>query len=197
MSLSQAQIEEGFGLMGERALAAGCVVDVAVYGGAALVLALNAREATQDVDAVFENDKHFVRQAALEVAREKGWPDDWLNDAVKGFLSTRDQGTDHKTLFRTYPSEDRPGLRVYIAVPEYLFAMKAMAMRLGGVDVSQDIEDLKTLAQEIGLSTAQEALDLVAAFYPRSRIPAKTQFGLEELFDTLSQNQGDHEAKDG
>ncbi len=83
----------------------------------------------------------------------------------------------------TYPSEDEPGLRVMLAAPEYLFAMKCRAMRIGGVDENADIEDIRKLAGEIGIETASQALDLVAAFYPRHLIAAKTQFGIEEIFE--------------
>jgi hypothetical protein len=70
--------------------------------------------------------------------------------------------------------------------PEYLFAMKCRAMRVGGVEESTDIDDIRQLAGEIGLTTANEALDLIAAFYPDNLIEPKTRFGLEEIFEKLA-----------
>ena len=64
--------------------------------------------------------------------------------------------------------------------------MKCRAMRIGGVDASEDIEDIRRLARAIGITNAQEALDLVQAFYPRQMIEPKTQFGLEEIFSKLA-----------
>ena len=151
-----------------------------------MMLTYDWRLATRDVDAVFEADKQTVRRLARQIAEEKGWDPDWLNDGVKGFLSAVDGSPQAKRLFRTYPSEDAPGLRVMLANPAYLFAMKCRAMRLGGVEESADVDDFRRLAREIGLTSAREALDLVAAFYPDRVIEPRTQFGLEEIFDRLA-----------
>ena len=59
-----------------------------------------------------------MRQTAVEIGNECGWPADWLNDAVKGFLSSKDHDSEARRLFRTYPSEQQPGLRVFVASPE-------------------------------------------------------------------------------
>jgi hypothetical protein len=158
-------------------------VDISVYGGSALVLTMDFRIATQDVDAVFEADRKFVRQAAAAVAEEFGWDSNWINDGVKGFLSSHDKDPDAKRLFRSYPSEDSPGLRVFVASAEYLFAMKAMAMRAGGVE-NTDISDIRSLGAGLGIKSAAEALAIVSKYYPSGRIPPKTQFGLEEIFET-------------
>ena len=43
----------------------------------------------------------------------------------------------------------------------------------------------RRLAREIGIGSAQEALDLLAAFYPDRVIEPRIRFGLEEIFDRL------------
>jgi hypothetical protein len=108
-----------------------------------------------------------------------------LNDGVKGWLSTIDADPSSKALFKTYPSEEQPGLRVFVAKPEYLFAMKCRAMRVGGVDSPSDIEDIKLLARQIGITSSKDALSLVEKFYPHNVIEPKTRFGLEEIFSSL------------
>jgi hypothetical protein len=175
-------LEQAFAALGEKARAAGKIVEIAVDGGSALVLIMPGRSATKDVDAVIDGDTSWVRRAAAELAEERGWPPDWLNDGVKGWLSARDKDPEAKSLFKSYPSEEAPGLRVMVAAPAYLFAMKCLAMRIGGVDATRDRSDIEALAGELGISTAAQALNLVSRYYPAERISAKTRFGIEELF---------------
>jgi len=59
-------------------------------------------------------------------------------------------------------------------------------MRLGGIDENRDIEDIRQLANEIGLKSLEEGLALVASFYPRSQLQPKVQFGLEEIFSDMA-----------
>jgi hypothetical protein len=175
-------LEQAFAALGEKARAEGKIVEIAVYGGSALVLTMPGRGATKDVDAVFEGDPAWVRRAAAELAEERGWAADWINDSVKGFLSQRDRDPGARSLFKSYPSEESPGLRVLVASPEYLFAMKCLAMRIGGVDTTRDRSDIEALAGELDITTAEQALEVVAQYYPAAQISAKTRFGVEEIF---------------
>jgi hypothetical protein len=131
---------------------------------------------------VFETDRSFVRRAAEIIASEFGWPENWLNDGVKVFLSRRDMNAESKNLFRTYPSVGQTGLRIFIASPSYLFAMKCLAMRAGAVDQAGDIADIRKIGEIVGIRTAGEALEVVARYYPSGQIPPKTRFGIEEIF---------------
>jgi hypothetical protein len=67
----------------------------------------------------------------LEIAQEKNWPSDWLNDSVKGFLQTEPP-------YENFISF--PGLHIYSVTPEYLLAMKLFSSRHGTTDVI-DIEN--------------------------------------------------------
>jgi hypothetical protein len=153
--LTRESLEDAFRTLGVKARAADKVIEIAVYGGSALVLTLPGRVATKDVDAVFQNDPAWLRATAAAFAEERGWPPDWLNDGVKGWLSHHDGDPEAKQLFKTYPSEDEPGLRVFVASPHYLFAMKCMAMRIGGADETQDRSE--ALAKQIGIARAADA----------------------------------------
>lgn len=83
--------------------------EVFLVGGAAITLAYDTRRATRDVDAVFE-PKQTVYAAARRVADSHGLPDDWLNDAVKGFLHGADPDAE--------PVLDTHGLRVTWPLPD-------------------------------------------------------------------------------
>jgi hypothetical protein len=63
--------------------------------------------------------------------------------------------------------------------------MKCRAMRVGGVETTSDIDDIKLLARAIGIKNSQEALTLVEKFYPQNMLQPKTRLGLEEIFSNL------------
>ncbi|NTW37179.1 MAG: hypothetical protein HGB17_13860, partial [Syntrophobacteraceae bacterium] len=58
-------------------------IEIAVFGGSAIVLEWEFRKSTRDIDIVVSQDAAFVRSAARNIAAEMGWPEDWMNDAVK------------------------------------------------------------------------------------------------------------------
>jgi hypothetical protein len=147
------------------------------------MLAFDWRIATKDVDGVYEADRDAVRRLAAGLAADRGWPADWLNDGVKGFLSPLDN--EAKRLSGEFPSGDEPGLRVFLPKTEYLFAMKIRAMRFGGVDENADIDDIRNLANELNLHTADDAIALLLSFYPTALLRPKVQFGLEEIFAAM------------
>jgi len=165
--------------LGQVALARGRIIDIAIYGGSALALAYDLRKTTKDVDAVFEADRDFVRKAAGEIATEMGLEQDWLNDAMKGYLSPKNQESLLK--FGNFPSDDEVGLRVFVPAPEYFFAMKCVDIRL--TPEAHDLEDARNLARVCGIRTADQALDLIKNFYPDRKLPAKAMFAVEELFE--------------
>jgi hypothetical protein len=145
------------------------VGEVVLFGGAAMVLAHQARVSTKDVDALFI-PKAAVYAAAAEVTREYGAPEGWLNDAVKGFLSDKAE---------TRPLLDLPHLKVFVAVPEYLLAMKCMSMRIGKDET--DIRDIRFLMRHLELRRAEDVLDIVEKYYPQNRIQPRTRFAVEEI----------------
>ena len=179
--LNKGDILRGLRGIDAKARGAGILVDLSVYGGAAMALAFDLREATRDVDAVVRGNAGFLRRIAREVARDEGWPEDWLNDGVKGFTSEHEQ----MRLMETFAGSRDGGLRIHVPTPEYLFAMKCMAMRPEGLDGSHDISDIEALANLAGIEDFASALALVEDFYPAARIPPKVSFGLEEIMERI------------
>ena len=183
-ALTRDDILRGLHRLDEIARDAGKVVDIAIYGGAALALAFDLRVTTRDVDVVVRGSPAFLRQAAAAVAEEEGWPQDWLNDGVKGFVSQNEQ----LAVMHEF-SREGAGLRIFMPSPEYLFAMKCMAMRPEGLDGSHDISDIETLAQIAKIGDAKAALELVEAFYPARDIPPKVRFGVEEIMERVRERR--------
>lgn len=150
--------------------------EICLFGGTVMVLAFTARLSTKDVDALFQPAK-AIRDIAERIADEQHLPTTWLNDGVKGFVSAR-----HETTAGNLPQF--PHLRLTMPVPEYLLAMKCMAARIGGTaDEPSDIADIIFLIRHLNLKTAKAVLDLVGQYYAANRIPVKTQYLVEGLFD--------------
>jgi hypothetical protein len=69
-------------------------------------------------------------------------------------------------------------------VPEYLLAMKCMAARIGAAaDEATDVADIIFLIRRLKLQSARDVLGLVGQYYPANRIPVKTQYLVEGLFE--------------
>jgi hypothetical protein len=166
---TRAGILEALQALGDELSARGVRGHIFIVDGAAMALAYSTRRVTKDIDAVFE-PKSSIYEAAAKVAEDLGLPEDWLNDAVKGFIL----GSDGEAR----PVPGIKGIEITTASPRYLLAMKLMAMRFG-----EDDEDIELLIRECGLHSADEALDLLERMYPRLEPPPKTRFFLEELFE--------------
>ncbi len=169
--LTTKRISELLGMLNVRLAAEDVIGELYMVGGAVMALAYNARPSTNDVDAVFV-PKETVRRLAREVGREAGVAENWLNDAVKGFLG--DRGEFAKWLELSH-------LRVFVPVPEYLLAMKCIAFRLG--PEFHDEDDVRYLLRHLNLERSEDALAIVERYFPADRIPPKTRFALQEILD--------------
>ncbi|MBV9221879.1 MAG: hypothetical protein JO366_00580 [Methylobacteriaceae bacterium] len=172
-------LADAFAELGRIAAAAGKVIDIAVYGGFALMLVSNFRVSSEDAVAIA--DQAFINGAAQTIGRSRGWPADWLNDGVRTYLSPKIEGTVAHELFATYPDERTPGLRVYVPTAEYLLAMKLMAMRVEAVG-GKDLQDIVNLMQIVGVRNRRQIVDFAAEFYPEARTSGKLRLGIENLW---------------
>ena len=134
-----------------------------------MCLAYAARPSTQDVDALFRPPAQ-VREAAARVATRAKVRADWLNDGVKAFVSAQGE-------FAPFLELDH--LRVMVALPEYLLAMKCMAMRIG--TEFHDEDDVRYLLRHLDIRTQDKALAVITKYYPLERFPQKTLYALAEL----------------
>jgi hypothetical protein len=93
-----------------------------------------------------------------------------INDAVKGFFSQAGR-------FEIY--EEMSHLRIFAPHPEYLLAMKCLAMRLG--EEFKDREDVALLLRMLDIRQLQDAEAALARYCPLERYPAKARYVPEEL----------------
>ncbi|GGE06597.1 hypothetical protein GCM10011390_27140 [Aureimonas endophytica] len=186
------RILQAFDWLGREAIAAGQRLDIAVYGGSALMLASNFRYASEDVDVSLLGAAWptWLRTAVDRIAEAFGLSQDWLNDAVEFHLSAfADRASDHQE-FGTFPRDDEEvGLTVFVPAADYMLAMKLKAMRIADpAKGEQEAADILNLMRVVGITTPEEALAVLAKFYPKSAAqPEKQLFLLRHL---LARPQG-------
>jgi hypothetical protein len=177
---------DAFDQIGRAAVLAGTKLQIAVYGGSALMLASNFRFATQDVDvAELEHPlPHWLANVVDRIATENGWQEDWFNDGVVFHLSSlADRAIDHLE-FGTFPRDGTPpGLVVSVPSAEYLLALKLKAARvLDPVRGETERVDILNLMRVVGISTTEEAIALLGRYFPVSAASSEKQrFLLENM----------------
>lgn len=165
--LDREVLRRAFGLLALSLARRGVVGELHVFGGAAMVLAFDARAATRDVDALFQPDGQVI-EAAHEVATELGLPRSWLNNQASSYVSGRaGRGT---------PVFDHPNLRVMTTPPEHLFAMKVRAAR-----AVRDADDVRLLIDHLGVRDVASAEAIVARYFPDEPLSARSRLLLEDL----------------
>lgn len=175
-TLTREQILAALSALSDELGKQGVTGEACIFGGTVMVLAFTARLTTKDVDALFQ-PAQTIREIARRIADDQHLSATWLNDGVKGFVSAR-----HETIAGNLPQF--PHLRLTMPVAEYLLAMKCMASRLGGTgNEPSDVADIIFLIRHLKYKNAKEVLDMVGEFYPISRIPVKTQYLVEGLFE--------------
>jgi hypothetical protein len=171
-TLSRDEIAGALLRLGQLAEQRGEKVELLLVGGALMVLAYEARHATRDVDVIIlaPREARVVRELAAEVAAERGWPDDWLNDAAKGYLVGLSEGA---VILAA------PGIDVRAPAVAQLLAMKLSAWR---DDV--DIADARRLLQELAVGNARGAVwqHVEPHLVPGDEL--KAQYACDDLWDS-------------
>ncbi len=167
--LTKNDIQTAFSQLNDRLRQEGQRGEVGIVEGAVMCLVYNARAATKDVDAIFE-PVQVIRNAAKSIARDLNLPEDWLNDAAKGFLR---EGFKRETV------ANLSHLLVWAPEPRYMLAMKCLSARWD----TSDRDDVIFLIRHLAMKSKEEVFELIAHYYPQSAIPAKTKFFIEEAME--------------
>lgn len=165
--LDQKTLRRAFEMLAMRLKRRGVVGEIHIFGGAAMVLAFNSREATRDVDAVFVPDTQ-VLEAAHEVAVELRLPKSWLNNQASSYVSgVAGRGT---------PVFDHANLRVMITPIEHLLAMKVRAAR-----AVRDADDIRVLLRELQITKVAQVVKIVNKYFAGEPLMARSLALIEEI----------------
>jgi hypothetical protein len=185
-TLDRDAVLDAFDRIGRAAVAAGTKLQIAVYGGSALLLASNFRFATEDVD-VSELEHPlpgWLAEIVDQIAKQNNWQDNWFNDGVAFHLSPlANRAADHLE-FGTFPRDGSPpGLVVSVPSAEYLLALKLKAIRVTDpLRGETERLDILNLMQVVGISTAEDAIVLLGRYFPVSAAsPEKQRFLLKNM----------------
>src|SRR5207244_3639198 len=119
----------------------------------------------------------WLRRAVERITAETGWAEDWFNDGVAFHLSPiADHAIDHLE-FGSFPRDGtQPGLIVYVPSAPYLLALKLKAIRVTDpLRGEQERLDILNLMRVVGIRTINEAIAVLARYFPTSGASAEKQ----------------------
>jgi hypothetical protein len=158
-------------ILGKELEKKGIQGDIIVTGGAAMCLAHSARDATKDIDALYE-PKNEINALVKDIAGQYGLPTGWLNDSVKGFIGSNIETAEFMRL---------GNLKIFTVTPEYLLAMKLMSSRVEG----QDYNDIKFLMRKLNIKTYKDAESVIGRFFTPDKVLPKTKYVIEQSLEEL------------
>jgi len=138
-------------------------------GGGAMVLAFNARPATEDIDGILsprDPQAENVLFAQAEKVRDQfkaegvfNLPDNWINTQAGAIM--RGQGYKRKD-FDAVPGYDWSNLHLLFANPLYMLAIKCQSLREG----KKDFNDIAALIKLLNIRTLPDLLDKIEPWTP-------------------------------
>lgn len=171
MELERQDLIDGLREIVHRAHAQGVTdVSIKLVGGAALRLAYYEREATADIDAKI-SPLSSIAPIIQAIARDRGWPADWLNDQAAMFIPTLGKSVDWEPLL------DDANVSIAVAPIDALLAMKLHAARPG-----RDLDDIAVLLTLNQIEDTASAEELYESFYPGDALPDRTVQTVDRMF---------------
>lgn len=88
--LGRQQLQDALERLAHHLHRRGVHAELYLFGGGAMVLGYNARDATMDLDTAIRQHHSAVLDEARVVAAELGLPSWWLNEQATSYLPPRD-----------------------------------------------------------------------------------------------------------
>jgi hypothetical protein len=186
-SFDRKQLLDALDEVGRAAIAANARLDIAVYGGSALMLASNFRFGTEDVDIaeIGQPWPEWLTQVAHKIAERNSWSGEWINDGVTFHLSRNVDPARDLVAFGTFPRKgsEKTGVTVFVPTARYMLALKLKALRVSDfAKGSKDIDDVRHLLEVLRITEVEPAIEILAEFFPRSGADAdKQRFVLKNI----------------
>lgn len=146
--LSTRAVLELLSELGRRIEMRGETAEIYVAGGAAMQLRYGRLTSTRDVEVAAISP--VVAEEARQLAAERGLDRDWLSPGMSAWAPPPDDGDELRRL---------GGLGLRIAGPRPMLAMKLAAAR------GRDVEDIRRLCGLLGITSAEEAVQVAVAVY--------------------------------
>ncbi len=190
-ALDRDKLLAAFDEIGRAAIDARTRLDIAVFGGSALMLASNFRFATEDVDIaeIGQRWPDWLSDVVERIATRNRWSEHWLNDAVTFHLSPLAQPERDLFIWGTFPrAADKTGLTVFLPTARYMLALKLKALRVANFEKgTKDLADVANLLRVLAIKDADEAIGVLAEFFPKSAADAdKARFVLRHVLSMES-----------
>ena len=129
--------------VGRAAIEVKARLDIAVYGGSALMLASNFRFGTEDVDIAELQTPwpQWLTDVVHYIAARNGWSEEWLNDGVTFHLSSHAVPARDLVSFGTFPRRNaQTGITVFVPTARYMLALKLKASFLPPPPTATDLD---------------------------------------------------------
>lgn len=166
--IDRVQLETAFDVLSERLVARQTEATVMLFGDAAMMFAHDARTEIHHVD-VTASPRGQSMGAARETAQQLGLPVHWFTDERAGSLP-KHFDDDIVDLWI------KPNLTVKTLGAEMRLAMTALAPNR-----PEDIDDIRTLAGALGITSSIDVEVLVAEIFPGRTLAGKARATLDDL----------------
>lgn len=144
--------------------------ELLIVGGAAMTLSHGTRDATHDIDALFE-PKEEIRIIVSEIAKENGLDRGWLNDDVKFFVTKKMTGTTFLEM---------SNLTIKCLDTECLLSMKLVSAR--PIQLSEDMKDSISLMKVLNIKEEKELFDILDKYAYEHQIDLQTTLFAKKAF---------------
>ena len=143
--------------------------ELSMVGGAVMCLVFESRLSTFDIDAIFSPHGE-IEKLIFDIADEYKLPKHWINEGVAMYLSKKGEFSEYRNL---------SNLKIYVATPEYMLAMKALSARIGNIN---ELKDIKFLINYLDLKSSDDVFKVIGKFYSLDEFKVRFYLILKEIF---------------